>query len=260
MSIEKILQPFATAYGVCGFAALQQRLRACRAMARVPKNAKSVILFLFPYRFPDDEKRELSRYACVNDYHVAVQGVLDTMVNALKAAYPQNDFAAFTDNSPIPEVYAAAKAGLGIIGDNGLLIHRRYGSFVFIGEIVTDLSLPVTDREIAYCEHCGACAAACPGGCLPQGDRALCVSAISQKKGELSEQEIALLQKGGLIWGCDRCSEVCPHNTNTVIAPHPCFNSYIPYLLDANHPLFDSRAYAWRGKAVPMRNKTLLQK
>jgi epoxyqueuosine reductase QueG len=256
---EQIVASAAPAYGVCDFGELSDHLIACRAMARVPKEAKSVIVCLFPYRFREDETRELSYYACVPDYHLAAGAVLEQLADNLQAAYPENAFVPFTDNSPIPEVYAAARAGLGMIGDHRLLIHPTFGSYVFIGEIVTDLQLPAANADVCYCEHCGACSAACPGNCLPGDNRDTCVSAVSQKKGELTAAEAALLKAGGLVWGCDRCQEACPHNLSASTAPHPCFTDYTPALLPPDHPQFSTRAYAWRGKTVPYRNQELLK-
>lgn len=259
MKALSLAREFVPDCGVCDFASLRERLITCRAISRVPKNAKSVLVCVFPYRFSSTEPRELSYYACVPDYHTAAGAVLEQLAEKLQEAYPHHAFVPFIDNSPIPEVYAAAKAGLGMIGDNRLLIHPTFGSYVFIGEIVTDLEIPTTNIPPAYCEHCGACAAACPGGCLPGDTRDTCVSAVSQKKGELTTTEIALLRKGGLVWGCDRCQEVCPHNQNALIAPHPYFTDYTPTLLPPDHPLFPTRAYAWRGKSVPYRNQQLLK-
>lgn len=259
MTFNEIMRRFVPDHGICDFEKIRPHLIACRAIDRVPKNAKSIIMCVFPYRFPEDGRRELSHYACVPDYHAVAGAVLQAAAQALKNAFPTFEFVPFTDNSPIPEVHAAARAGLGSIGDNRLLIHPAYGSYVFLGEIITDMEIPPTNAPITYCEHCGACAAACPGNCLPGDDRAHCVSAISQKKGDLTEEEIALLRKGGLIWGCDTCQEVCPHNQHAKIDPHPCFTDYTPTLLEPDDPLFPTRAYAWRGKAVPYRNKALLE-
>lgn len=259
MTVDEIMRRFVPDYGVCDFKKVRPQLIPCRAASRVPKNAKSILMCIFPYRFPESDRRELSRYACVPDYHKAAGDVLEAAARQLQAAFPAFAFVPFIDNSPIPEVRAAASAGLGIIGDNRLLIHPVYGSYVFLGEIITDLQLPPTNAPIIYCEHCGACAAACPGQCLPGDDRTRCVSAISQKKHDLTDGEIALLQQGGLIWGCDTCQEACPHNQNVKIEPHPCFTDYVPTLVEPDDPLFATRAYAWRGKTVPYRNKALLK-
>lgn len=255
--MEAIVKQFVADYGVCAFADVQDRLLSCAAQRRLPENAKSVIVCVFPYRFPDVPNRELSRYACVPDYHHAAGAVLQEMATALKELFPAYQFESFIDNSPIPEVYAAAKAGLGVIGKHGLFIHYQYGSYVFIGEIVTDMPLEQTGGEVAYCDNCGACVTACHGGCLPDS-RDTCVSAITQKKGVLSDKEIALIKKNGLVWGCDRCQEVCPMNTDAKIAPHSCFDSFTPYFIE-NDPDFKKRAYAWRGEAVILRNKELLK-
>ncbi len=259
MTVDEIMRRFVPDCGVCDFEEICPHLITCRAASRVPKNAKSVIMCIFPYRFISDEKRELSYYACVPDYHIAAGEVLSQAADALKAAFPTFEFVPFTDNSPIPEVYTAARAGLGMIGDHRLLIHPTFGSYVFLGEIVTDMQIPPTDGTVTYCEHCGACAAACHGKCLPGDDRALCVSAVSQKKGDLTEKEITLLRESGLAWGCDTCQEACPHNQHAQINPHPCFTDYTPTLLQSDDPRFSTRAYAWRGKAVPYRNKELLK-
>lgn len=247
----------AETYGICAFADVADRLLPCAAQKRLPADAKSILLYVFPYRFPETETRTLSRYACVNDYHQVVGNILRVMADACKARHPAYQFEPFVDNSPIPEVYAAAKAGLGVIGKNGLLIHPTYGSYVFIGEIVTDMPLKTTGGEIQTCCNCGACITACHGGCLPDG-RDTCVSAITQKKGELTEEEIALIRKNGLIWGCDRCQEVCPHNKDAKIDPHPYFDSFTPHFIE-NDPDFQKRAYAWRGEAVIRRNIDILE-
>ena len=255
--MQDIVKRFVSDFGVCAFADVKEHLLPCAAMRRLPEQAQSVLLCVFPYRFPDAENRELSYYACVPDYHIAAGTVLSDLAQALQTAYPAYQFACFADNSPIPEVYAAAKAGLGVIGKHGLLIHPQYGSYVFIGEIVTDMPLPATGGTVAYCEDCGACVTACHGACLPDS-RKTCVSAITQKKGELSAAEIALIRKNGLVWGCDRCQEVCPHNKAAKIAPHPCFDSFTPCFIE-NDPDFKKRAYAWRGQAVIRRNIDILK-
>lgn len=131
-------------HGACAFAELSHNLLPCRAAARLPDKPGTVLTLLFPYRFPDRGPRNLSRYAaCLPDYHLAAGEVLSSAAAALRAAYPRYRFEPFVDNSPLPEVRAAALSGLGCIGDNGLLIHPVYGSWVFIAAIVTDMVLPL---------------------------------------------------------------------------------------------------------------------
>ncbi|MCI9413653.1 MAG: epoxyqueuosine reductase [Clostridiales bacterium] len=259
-------------HGFVHYAALEGRQIHCRGAGRLPAAARTVIPVLFPYRFPEDggpARRNLSRYACVPDYHQTAGRVLSDVAKALEEAFPANVFEPFIDNSPLPEVTAAALAGLGVVGDNGLLIHPVYGSYVFIGALVTDWAMAggEADEEPAplpRCPGCGRCAEACPAGVLHPGgrgpdDRDRCLSALTQKKGELTKEEERLIRTGGLVWGCDRCQEVCPLNRRAVCAPHPCFGGiYAPILTPRELDALQGKAYGWRGRKVPERNLRLL--
>ena len=79
--------------------------------------------------------------------------------------------------------------------------------------------------RVESCLKCGLCAMECPGGALQNGafDQAKCLSAITQKKKNLTQQEIDLIRTGGLVWGCDRCQEVCPMNRHAQITPITAF-------------------------------------
>ena len=242
-----------SAIGVCAYDTEKRPLLPCRAAARVPEGATSVIVVLFPYAVASEAPRNLSRYACVPDYHTVAGKVLADFAAALRARFTDERFEPFMDNSPLPEVACAVAAGLGVRGDHGLLISDRYGSYVFIGCVVTTMTLPVNE-QYRECVHCGACAKACAGGCLPSSMRDTCVSALTQKKGELTNEQIAAVLKGGLLWGCDACQEVCPMNVGREIAPHPCFSRYEPWLSEASLNDLTDKAYGWRGKAVLQRN------
>ncbi len=244
------------AVGVCAFDTDKRPLLPCRAAARLPERARSVIVVLFPYAVDSDAPRNLSRYACVPDYHTAAGEVLRAFASSLSDAFDGERFEPFIDNSPLPEVACAVAAGLGVRGDNSLLISDRFGSYVFIGCVVTTLALPC-EEQARECLHCGACVAACAGECLPDARRDTCVSALTQKKGELTREEQRLIRKGGLLWGCDACQECCPLNRDKETAPHPCFAWYDPWLCEASLEDLDGKAYGWRGKAVLHRNLTL---
>lgn len=234
--------------GTCAFSFVENHLIECNAKKRLPKNSKTVILCLFPYAVKEQSPKSLSRYAAVPDYHNVCLEYLNRIIKNLKEAFPQNEFEAFVDNSPIPEVYAAARAGLGIKGENGLLINEKYGSFVFIGEIVTDLEIETKNFEIKSCSQCGKCKATCPVGL----DKAKCLSLLSQKKGTLSQDELKLLKDNNILWGCDICANVCPENkfekTKTL--------EFIEGYKDTYSPLdnIEGRAFAWRGKKTIDRN------
>ncbi|MBR6407428.1 MAG: epoxyqueuosine reductase [Clostridia bacterium] len=238
----------------CRFSQLSGRLITCRAMGRIPQNAQTVLVCLFPYLLKEYGERNISRYACVKDYHIIAEKTLGGICRQLREEYPENTFVPFADDSPIPEVYAAALSGLGVIGDNGLLINETYGSWVFIGEIVTDLVIGIETHEIKSCLKCGRCRRFCTGQALEDGFcRERCVSYITQKKGELTQEETRRLIEGGLVWGCDRCQEICPMNKNALTEPFEGFLGQTDSLFEPDREIRE-RAYEWRGKSVIERN------
>lgn len=168
------------------------------------------------------------------------------------------------DSAPINEVRAAACAGLGLQGDNGMLINEKYGGYVFIGAIYTDAVFEYGGDKTSSCIHCGKCGEACP---MKNGRD--CLSAVTQKKGDLTEGKKEYILEYGSAWGCDICADVCPYSQravkNNVFTPIRFFyEDRTPYLtvdtLDKmTDEQFAERAYAWRGKAVVERNLSLLQ-
>lgn len=216
----------------------------------------SVIMILAPYRTAEFKERNVSLYAVPRNYHLYFRQLFDDVIPKLESEFPGYRFAGFADHSPIFEREAAASAGLGIIGDNGMLIHEKYGSYVFIGEIVTDLPVECEAREIRHCGHCGTCTDACPS-------KGRCLSEITQKKGVLTEEELELIRNSGVFWGCDICQSVCPMNRNTEYSGIPFFSeNTIPVVskerIEAmSAEEFSERAYSWRGKKIISRNLDL---
>ena len=115
-------------------------------MSREDFIPRSVIIFLVPYY--TGETVNISRYAASLDYHIIIRTLTDSLIYQLKSDFPDNHFCGYGDHSPIDERHAAAISGLGIKGDSTLLINEKYGSWVFIGEIVTDLYVPCEEKEI----------------------------------------------------------------------------------------------------------------
>ncbi len=244
-------------WGVCSFDKIKDGLIDCRAKSRLPENAKSVIVACFPYLLNESEylNRNVSKYAVVTDYHDVAASRLETAISQLKKLYPDSEFAAFADNSPVPEVTAACCAGLGVRGDNTLLITEKYGSYVFIGEIVTSADLKAADAEPKFCLKCGKCKKLCPSGAIGENgfDKSICLSEITQKKCLLTEKEEQLMKACGCVWGCDICQDVCPMNENAAVTEIEEFlsspNAHVSSGCDLS-----GRAYEWRGRKVIERN------
>lgn len=246
-------------------------LEACRVikpylLEKEGIESGSVVMLAIPYYTPicKDPARNLSAYAVSKDYHLFFKDLFGELLPLLKKRFPHHRFAAFADHSPIDEVDAAAKAGLGVVGKNGLLITEKYSSYVFLGELVTDALIPARVLEKRTCMGCGACRRACPitkMGCQ-------CLSSLTQKKGELSDEEKALLRSHPLLWGCDTCQELCPHTkrameNGTIYSSIPFFSEE-PICHLTNDVLnrlpdeaFSMRAYAWRGRKTIERNLVL---
>ncbi len=259
---EKILSEFTPRYGFCPFGLVADRLLDCRAKSRIPQNAETVIVCLFPYYLGKDAYggSDISKYAVVPDYHDTVTDLLKAACQRLKEAYPDEEFVTFTDNSPVPEVFAAVNAGLGVFGKNGLFISKEFGSWVFIGEIVTTKHYSESNVSETECIGCGKCIAACPTGSITENgiNRDTCLSFITQKKGELTQQEQQIIIDSGCIWGCDICQNICPMNNDIKINPLELFSSDVRLKADADS--LEGRAYGWRGRKVIERNINLLYK
>lgn len=233
----------------------------------------NVIMMLFPYR-TEHIPENLTVYASVRDYHFFVAELSYKLENYVKEFYPNAKFKVFADHSPIDEVHAACISGLGFIGDNGLLINEKFSSFVFLGECITDLSpselgleyAPVS--EIKGCLHCGKCKEACPSQCIGQtkDKKLVCLSAITQKKGEFTPEEEKMILENGSIWGCDVCQNVCPYTKNSALSRLPYFNEGVITCLDSSAlsslsmEEFKKRPFAWRGYDVILRNVNLYEK
>lgn len=265
----------AAAWGAVAFGELASELSAAalaktQALCPAPTG---VFVAAFPY-FAGEAPGNLSLYARGADYHGAVVRRLEGVCAALRARWPGHVFLPSADNSPLPETAAALLAGLGVLGDNGLLLLEGWGSYVFLGTILTDLA-PYpwpAPAPVRHCLQCGACARACPGGALDGGRVAAerCLSHLTQKTGELTPAEAALVAAHPLIWGCDTCQRVCPYNQDVPLTPLAEFRQDLLCSLSADDVAgltrrqlleqFPQRAFTWRGPAVLRRNLAEEQK
>lgn len=182
--------------------------------------AKSILSFTWNYNpEPAAEKpmssAKIARYACGPDYHPRFRKKLKGFWQLLCQRYGITGKARFfSDSAPILERDYAAQSGVGWIGKNTCLIHPQLGSWLFLGEIISDVAFSPTPAMRQYCGTCTACLDACPTQAFIapyQLDARRCIAYLSiEKPGALSENEQQML--GPHLFGCDICQEVCPWN------------------------------------------------
>lgn len=233
---------------------------------------KSIVVFLFPYRYAEEKNANIALYARAKDYHRVVHAYLSQIIEFMKGYYPSENFHAVADTSPMVDRWLAYQAGLGFFGKNHCLIHPKYGSYFTIGSILTTLELSPDIPLTMSCGSCTRCFAACPGKALSH-DRFnpwTCKSYLTQKKEELTESEKKILQKTPLIFGCDECQKCCPFNENAAASPLPEMReNRIPRLERETLETLSNRqfakdykdyAFAWRGKPILLRNMNIIEK
>ena len=234
----------------------------CKRAADFPEGMRSVLLLTLPY-LADRTPGTISKYARGADYHRVSDRRMTALETAIADRVGKGRFVHFCDISPFDETTLALRAGLGCRGRNGRLITPRYGSYVFLGAVVTDLLLPTTEvAEIPSCKGCGLCIKSCPGGALSSAGVAIdrCLSELSQRKGELSAGTIELMRAHRIGWGCDICQDVCPMNVDAERTTLPEFlEGLTPNLQEEVIAASRDRAYGFRGKAVLRRNLELLE-
>jgi epoxyqueuosine reductase len=156
----------------------------------------------------------VSRYALGRDYHKLMRNRLQTLADKITDSVGPFGYRAFVDSAPVLEKAIAEKSGLGWIGKHSNLINRKAGSWFFLGEIYTDLPLPVDAPASQHCGQCKACLDICPTQAIVapyQVDARLCVSYLTiELHGSIPEHLRPLL--GNRIYGCDDCQLICPWN------------------------------------------------
>lgn len=244
---------------------LFEKASFCAEDKDVLTGKKSIIVCAFNY-FNGAEKGNISRYAQGLDYHRVARDKMEPICELLKK---NGHFAkSFADTGSLNERLLANLSGIAFFGKNRMAINEKFGSYFFIGYIITDCDLPVDKPRDKKCADCGKCISACPLGALSDGgfceDR--CLSYITQKKGELTETEKEAMRKAKTIWGCDICQEVCPHNQNPEITDIDEFRENIITDFTIDHAMsngefrknYGNRAFSWRGKKVLERNQKIV--
>jgi epoxyqueuosine reductase len=192
----------------------------------------------------------ISRYALGRDYHKLMRKALRALAEAIADIAGPHGYRVFADSAPVLEKALGRNAGLGWIGKHTNLIAREAGSWFFLGEIYTDLPLPVDAPASAHCGSCSACIPACPTGAIVapyQLDARRCISYLTiELEGSIPEALRPAL--GNRIYGCDDCQLVCPWNKFARAAAHPDFR--VRQELDAPRLV---ELFGWRAEQFEQR-------
>ena len=232
----------------------------------IPLNARTAIVCAFNY-YAGEEKGNISRYAQGEDYHLTVARKMQPIAEMLE----RNGFWAkiFADTGTLNERLLALLCGIAFIGKNHMAISPKFGSYFFLGYVLTDCEIKADKKTEKKCLNCGECEKACPLGALEDGFcEEKCLSYITQKKGELKDDEKRAMIEANTVWGCDICQEVCPHNINIPKTEIEEFKENRIINLEINEEIsnrdfkrmYKNRAFSWRGKSVILRNQKILQK
>lgn len=192
--------------------------------AKLFKNAASIICVGLIYKPARPQNRRetglaaVSNYAVYDDYHDFIKERLWKLAEFIEENSDNNNprFKACVDTVPVAERSLAARAGLGFIGKNHMLINSELGVEIFLGELITDVELETNTEQIPNgCGDCQKCLNACPTGALGKDgsfNANKCISYQTIENKEEINKDIAS-KIGNSLYGCDRCVSVCPYHT-----------------------------------------------
>lgn len=239
------------------------------------EDGKTIISIAFPYYHEEENVNNgFSIYTKRLDYHRVLKIYLNKICEYIRSLGGKAEN--FVDSNYLPERYIAYLAGVGFIGRNNMIITKQYGSYVFLGEIITDLRIECKDQrsfkqinDYAECKECTICIEECPTKSINKNkvNPNICLSYITQKK-DISDKEIKLLK--GNVFGCDFCQSRCPYNKNIQTNMLDEFET-LQYMNDdiytyanMNNKFFKEKisctSCGWRGKNVIRRNAIIKMK
>lgn len=195
------------------------------------KSIISVALNYYPHERQSEAAPQFAYYAYGKDYHDVMKDKLNRLFDFIKSLLPKAQGRVFCDTAPVMERYWAAKAGLGFIGKNTLLIIPKKGSYFFLGEVILDQEFQYDRPLDLSCGKCTRCLDACPTNALEKPHLLNANKCISyqtiENKGEIDQSIKPLLNNR--MYGCDICQQVCPWNRYSKphrteeFTPHPEF-------------------------------------
>lgn len=187
---------------------------------QVMPGARSLVCVALNYYTPvqrpsGDRYGKISRYGWGRDYHKVLDKKLKALSNWLQAQAQGVEARYYADTGPVADKVWAQQAGIGWIAKNGNVITREYGSWVFLGEVVTNLDLIPDKPHTQHCGSCTRCIEACPTGAITSpfvvdANRCIAYHTIENRQQELPSAIASKLQ--GWVAGCDICQDVCPWN------------------------------------------------
>ena len=228
------------------------------------------IAVAYPRRLPQQPQKTAFRRGKITpnswglDYHYILQDKLERLARGIEKLTADFEYKGMVDTGALVDTAVARRAGIGFIGKNGLVISKEFGSYMFLGELITNLELE-PDSPVDYdCGDCNRCVEACPTSCL-LGDSTMdarrCLSFQTQDKGMMDLEFRKKIKT--VIYGCDICQICCPYNKGidsppvVDIDPDLAQPELIRFLNLSNGQFkekFGMIAGSWRGKNILQRN------
>jgi len=219
-----------------------------------------------PVSEPGQRRGIFARASWGEDYHLALRRRLEKLAAWLKERVPEARLMSMVDTGALSDRAVAERAGIGWSGKNCAIITPEFGSWVYLGEMITDLPLPPDQPIEDACGDCTRCLDACPPGALVgpgQLDAQRCISYVTQTKGMVGDE--MMRKMGNRLYGCDTCQVVCPYNKGVDFRHHeellpdpeiakPLLRPLLQMGNRAFKETFGTSAGAWRGRKPIQRN------